>query len=135
MAILPQSGNLMVSYIMTDHQKRLREQALAAKQHRHEQPHLTEEQRQRAEMLRVALEVAQYLGWTREAVENCCGSVCPHCELFLDKALALMELGYHHHLFLNPMQEDVLREAHALFQRDRKEYEIRKQDLMNRMRT
>ncbi|MBI4827542.1 MAG: hypothetical protein HY804_01815 [Nitrospinae bacterium] len=119
---------------MNDFLKRMREQALATEQHRHEQPHLTEEERLRAEMLRVAMEVAHYLGWTREMVENCCGSVCPHCELFLDKALALMELGYPHHLFLNPMQEEVLRETQELFRRDRKEYEIRKEELMNRMK-
>lgn len=119
---------------MNDFLKQMREQALADEHHRHEQPHLTEEERLRAEMLRVAMEVARYLGWTREMVENCCGSVCPQCELFLDKALALMELGHPHHLFLNPMQEEVLREAQELFRRDRKEYEMRKQDLMDRMK-
>jgi len=54
--------------------------------------------------------------------------------MFLDKAISLVELGYPHHLIMNPLQEVVFEEAQEIYLRDRKEYETRKPELMDRMR-
>lgn len=79
-------------------------------------------------------EVADFLGITPTEAEYCCGNICPHCQTFLDKAIALVELGHPHHLIMNPMQESMFADALEIFRRDRKEYTVRKQELMNRMR-
>lgn len=82
----------------------------------------------------VMREVAEYTGQPLNEVAYCCGSICPHCQIFLDKAIALVELGYNHHLFMNPIQEERFQEALSVFRRDRMEYEMSKQELMDRMR-
>lgn len=82
----------------------------------------------------VMLEVAEYLGKPVNDVTYCCGNICPHCQTFLDKAIALIELGYSHHLFMNPIQEDQFQNALRMFRRDRMEYEMSKQELMDSMR-
>ena len=82
----------------------------------------------------VMLEVAEYLGKPVNDVAYCCGSICPHCQIFMDKAIALIELGYDHHLFMNPVQEGQFQEALEIFRRDRMEYEMSKQELMDLMR-
>ncbi|MBI4667531.1 MAG: hypothetical protein HY751_14105 [Nitrospinae bacterium] len=83
---------------------------------------------------RIVRQVAEFTGLSVDEVAYCCGNICPHCETFLDKAIALVELGYGHHLFMNPMQEDYFTDALDTFRRDRREYELKKQDLMDRMR-
>ena len=82
----------------------------------------------------VMREVAEYIGEPVSEVAYCCGNICPHCQTFLDKAIALIELGYDHHLLMNPIQEDYFKDALGIFRRDRKEYEMSKQTLMDRMR-
>lgn len=82
----------------------------------------------------VMLEVAEYLGKPIDDVTYCCGNICPHCQMFLDKAIALIELGYDHHLFMNPIQEDKFQNALEIFRRDKMEYEMSKQELMDSMR-
>lgn len=82
----------------------------------------------------VLLQVAEYTGKPLLEISYCCGNICPHCQTFLDKAIALVELGYKHHLFMNPIQEELFEEALDIYRRDRKEYEMRKQELMDRMR-
>lgn len=82
----------------------------------------------------IMLEVAEYLGKPLDDVAYCCGNICPHCQMFLDKAIALIELGYEHHLFMNPTQEDQFQGALSMFRRDKMEYEMCKQELMNAMR-
>lgn len=79
-------------------------------------------------------QAAKYLGMDENVVTNCCGSICPHCEMFLDKAIALEELGHSHHLFMNPSQEEVFNEALRIYREDRREYERRRMELMDRMR-
>lgn len=82
----------------------------------------------------VMLEVAEYIGKPVDDVAYCCGNICPHCQIFLDKAIALIELGYDHHLFMNPVQEDQFQGALGMFRRDKMEYEMSKQELMDSMR-
>jgi hypothetical protein len=82
----------------------------------------------------VMREVAEYLGQPVNDVAYCCGNICPHCQIFLDKAIALIELGHDHHLFMNPVQEDQFQNALGIFRRDRMEYETSKQELMDAMR-
>lgn len=79
-------------------------------------------------------EVARYLGISKEEVGACCGSICPHCNVFLDKAIALEELGYQNHLYMNPSQEQNFKDALTIYRDDRKEYEARKTELIERMR-
>lgn len=82
----------------------------------------------------IAIEVADYLGVTTDEIVACCGSICPHCDTFLDKAIALEELGYKNHLFMNPVQEEFFMEALEIYRNDRKEYARLKDELINRMR-
>ncbi|VAX18044.1 hypothetical protein MNBD_NITROSPINAE01-1091 [hydrothermal vent metagenome] len=82
----------------------------------------------------VSQEVADYLGVSKEEIDNCCGNTCPHCDIFLSKAIALEELGHKHHLFMNPSQEEMFKDAQAIYRKDIKEYEKREQELMDRMR-
>jgi len=79
-------------------------------------------------------QVADYLGVGEAQVSACCGSICSHCEMFLDKAIALVELGRPHHLFMNPSQERMFAEALSIYRNNREEYEKRKTELMDRMR-
>lgn len=79
-------------------------------------------------------EVAEYIGKPLDEVTYCCGNICPHCQTFLDKAIALVELGHEHHLLMNPVQEERFQEALNVFRRDRMQYEMSKQELMDRMR-
>ncbi len=74
------------------------------------------------------------MGVSIDEVADCCGNICPHCEIFLDKAIALEELGYQHHLFMNPTQEEMFREALEIYRNDHKEFNLRKLQLMDRMR-
>lgn len=83
---------------------------------------------------RISAEVAEFLGISKEEVEDCCGNTCPHCDIFLSKAIALEELGYEHHLFLNPTQQEMFKDALAIYRRDIKEYERKEQELMDEMR-
>jgi hypothetical protein len=78
--------------------------------------------------------VAGYLGVSEAMVSSCCGSICPHCDVFLDKAIALVELGLSHHLFMNPSQEEFFNEALEIYRLDRTGYIARRQELMDRMR-
>ena len=82
----------------------------------------------------VLREIAEYIGKPVYEVAYCCGSICPHCQMFLDKAIALIDLGYNHHLLMNPIQEEYFQDALKVFRSDRMEYEMRKQELMDRMR-
>ena len=82
----------------------------------------------------ISQEVADYLGVSKEEVENCCGNICPHCDIFLAKAIALEELGYKHHLFMNPSQEEMFKEALSIYRKDIKEYKNREHELMDKMR-
>ncbi len=79
-------------------------------------------------------QVAELTGLSPEEVGYCCGSICPHCESFLDKAIGLVELGRPHHLFLNPVQQERFDEALALFRDDRKAYDLRKKELIASLR-
>jgi hypothetical protein len=54
--------------------------------------------------------------------------------MFLDKAIALEELGYTHHLFMNPTQEDMFAEVRKIFRKNHQEYNRRRQEFMERMR-
>lgn len=82
----------------------------------------------------VLREIAEYTGKPVYEIAYCCGNICPHCQTFLDKAIALVELGYNHHLLMNPVQEEYFQDALRVFRGDRMEYEMRKQELMDRMR-
>lgn len=82
----------------------------------------------------VMAEVADLTGLPVWEVAYCCGAICPHCETFLDKAIALVDMGHPHHLFMNPVQQERFAEALALYRRDRKEYDLRKPELIASMR-
>ncbi|MDH5510844.1 MAG: hypothetical protein OEZ32_10885 [Nitrospinota bacterium] len=117
---------------MKDPMARLREEAARKELERKaEKEHATEATGEEAAVDR---EVAEYLGAEEEEVAACCGSICPHCDMFLDKAIALVQLGRPHHLFMNPSQAEKFREAMEIYERDRSEYIARRQELMERMR-
>ncbi|MDH4185124.1 MAG: hypothetical protein OEV92_12930 [Nitrospinota bacterium] len=118
---------------MKDPMARLRQEALEKEQaRRKEKDHPRPEPAGRQD--KADLEVAQFLEVSPEMVSACCGSICAHCDIFLDKAIALVELGYPHHLFMNSSQEEKFEQALELFRKDRAEYKIRRQELMDSMR-
>lgn len=120
---------------MEDIFKKLRDQALDRSAERKKESDLR--RKTSAEKLAddpVMREVAEYIGQPVNEVAYCCGNICPHCQTFLDKAIALVELGHEHHLLMNPVQEEQFQEALNIFRRDRMEYEMSKQELMDRMR-
>jgi len=80
-------------------------------------------------------QVAEKIGRSQEEVAYCCGSTCPSCDVFLDKAMALEELGHKHHLFLNPVQWEIFEKALALYRTDRAEYERQKPEIITALRS
>jgi len=119
---------------MTDYLKRLREEALAKERDRKTARREASRRRLDHQNEETVRQVARFLEVAPEMVDSCCGSICPDCDMFLDKAIALVELGHPPHLFMNPTQEDLFGEAVGIFRDDRKEYEARKRELMDRMR-
>jgi hypothetical protein len=119
---------------MDDFFKRLRDQAITHKAELNKERSHKKNPENTQLSDAVFQQVAEYTGKPFLEVAYCCGNICPHCQTFLDKAIALVELGYKHHLFMNPVQEEFFEDALAIYRRDRKEYEIRKQELMDRMR-
>ncbi|MBI5816034.1 MAG: hypothetical protein HZB29_10565 [Nitrospinae bacterium] len=113
---------------------KMRDQAKAAEKLRHEKHEREKSAHGHDAGESMTASVAKFTGLPAEEVEYCCGSICPHCQVFLDKAIALIELGYPHHLFMNPAQEEVFNEAIELFRKDRTLYMLRKQELMDKMR-
>lgn len=119
---------------MSDFMKELRERALEKEKNRKKaQSESLTEGRDDGQALK-SRKLAEFLGVTPEIADACCGSICPHCDLFLDKAIALERLGYSHHLFMNPTQEQVYKEALKLFTQDRNEYDLRKKEFVRRMK-
>ncbi len=118
---------------MSDYLDKLRQQA-AESQNQRKKSRQESASGEKDQSSDVSEKVAKLLGVTTEMVDNCCGSICPHCDMFLDKAVSLVELGYPHHLLMNPTQEAMFEEAREIYLRDRKEYETRKTELMDRMR-
>lgn len=119
---------------MADFMKQLRDQALEKEKNRKKaQSEFIEADSNNSEAVK-SRELAEFLGVTPVIADACCGYICPDCDLFLDKAVALEQLGYPHHLFINPTQEEVYKEALELFENDRNEYDRRKQELIRGMR-
>jgi len=118
---------------MKDHMASLREEA-ARKQQERQKEKQQGSAAGRDDEEEASREVAEYLGVEEDLVANCCGSICPHCDIFLDKAIALVELGRPHHLFMNPSQEEKFHQALELYRKDRAQYAVRRQDLMESMR-
>ncbi|VAX16958.1 hypothetical protein MNBD_NITROSPINAE04-1206 [hydrothermal vent metagenome] len=119
---------------MGDFMKQLRDQALEKEKDRKKaDSESLEDDRNNSDAVK-SRELADFLGVTPEVADACCGSICPHCDLFLDKAIALEQLGYPHHLFMNPTQEEVYKEAKEIFEKDRKEYDTQKKELIERMK-
>jgi len=119
---------------MGDFMKELRDQALEKEKNRKKADIESFKASSKSSEAVKSSKLAEFLGVTPEIADACCGSICPHCDLFLDKAIALVQLGYPHHLFMNPTQEEVYKEALELFEKDRKEYEQQKEVLIQRMR-
>lgn len=119
---------------MSDFMKRLRDSALENQKRREEARETTDHEALLDAEREKNRQAAEFLGMDENVVANCCGSICPHCEMFLDKAIALEELGHSHHLFMNPSQEEVFNEALRIYREDRHEYERRRGELMDRMR-
>ena len=115
---------------MTDHFARLRQQALEKE---------TERKRKSAhapsnDASQLDKQVAAFTGIEDEVVASCCGSICSNCDVFLDKAIALEELGHPHHLFMNRGQEEKFGKALALFREEKEEYQKRRQEIIDSMR-
>ena len=119
---------------MKDYMARLREEAQRREQERKKAQALQSSAKPDEEQ-NADIDVAKYLGVSEEEVSVCCGSTCPHCDMFLDKAIALVELGSPHHLFMNPSQEEIFKEALEIYRQDRTEYAFLRQELMDRMRS
>ncbi len=119
---------------MGDFMKQLRDQALEKEKNREKTRSESLADNGNSSDAVKSRELADFLGVTPEVADACCGSICPHCDLFLDKAIALEQLGYPHHLFMNPTQEEVYKKAKELFEKDRKEYEQLKPGLIEKMR-
>ncbi len=119
---------------MTDFLSRLREEAAEKARKREEESRPKGKTGIVPQEEKKILKVAKYLGISKEEVGACCGSICPHCNIFLDKAIALEELGYPNHLYMNPTQEQIFKEALEIYRDDRKDYEARKTELIERMR-
>ena len=119
---------------MTDFMKRLREQAAVMASKRAGEAHEPKRKKLAEEEAEINAKVADFLGASPEETAHCCGSICPHCDIFLDKAIALVELGYPSHLFMNPSQEELFEEALRLYRSDLGKYQVNKRELMDRMR-
>lgn len=119
---------------MTDFLSRLREEAAEKAKKREEENRVEDKTGIVSEENKKIAEVAEYLGMSKDEVEVCCGSICPHCDTFLDKAIALEELGYQNHLYMNPTQQEQFKEALQIYRNDPKDYEARKTELIERMR-
>lgn len=120
--------------LMKDIFKGLREQARNLEKTRREKERATRESELADKLEDANRRVAEFLGVTAEEVESCCGSICPNCDMFLDKAIALVELGYPPHLFMNPVQTEMFEDALRIYRDDPKDYQARKKELMDRMR-
>jgi hypothetical protein len=119
---------------MTNLFSKLREQALSdEKQRRENSDEIRKKSGERAED-RVFEAVAELIERDVEEVAACCGSICPKCDMFLDKAVALRALDNPHHLFMNPTQNEIFEKALNMFLEDKKEYQANRLELMERLR-
>ena len=122
---------------MNDIFKKMRDQAALQAKERASRKREADDSRNRKVDLddeAIHRKVADFTGIDYDEIEFCCGNCCPDCESFLDKAIALVELGFKHHLFLNPVQQEVFDEALALFQTARTDYDAKKQSFIDRLR-